>query len=141
MPETNDALKEKIREAIGEIQVHIIDNVFKNWTDRVGQPRQPFECNYFPLLSGRIVLSNKKRNFRKYSAVFFKHFPKKGIWRTLNLNLFIRILNVCKRHFSGLPFTYPVLFITKPHAWETHCTWKYDANDFYKHYDGGAESL
>ena len=29
-PETIDALKENIREAIGEIQLHTIDNVFKN---------------------------------------------------------------------------------------------------------------
>ena len=42
-PETIDALKDYIREAIGEIQLHTIDNVLKNWTDRVGQPRQPFE--------------------------------------------------------------------------------------------------
>ena len=35
-PETIDALKENIREAIGEILQHIIDNVLKNWTDRVG---------------------------------------------------------------------------------------------------------
>ena len=49
-----------------------------------GQLRQPFEWNYFLLLTGRIVLSNKKRNLRKYSEVFFKHFPKKkDIWRTL----------------------------------------------------------
>ena len=31
-----DALKNNIREAIGEIQLHTIDNVLKNWTDRVG---------------------------------------------------------------------------------------------------------
>ena len=31
-----DTLKDNIREAIGEIQVHIIDNVLKNWTDCVG---------------------------------------------------------------------------------------------------------
>ena len=36
MPKTIYALKHKIREAIGEIQLHIIDNVLKNWTDRVG---------------------------------------------------------------------------------------------------------
>ena len=42
-----------------------------------GQPRQPFEWNYFPLLTGRIILSNKKSNLRKYSVFFFKHFPKK----------------------------------------------------------------
>ena len=35
-PETIDASKENIREAIGEIQLHTIDNVLKNWTDRVG---------------------------------------------------------------------------------------------------------
>ena len=35
-PETIDALKDNIRKAIGEIQLHTIDNVLKNWTDRVG---------------------------------------------------------------------------------------------------------
>ena len=35
-PETIDALKDNIHEAIGEIQLHTIDKVFKNWTDRVG---------------------------------------------------------------------------------------------------------
>ena len=31
-----DALKDNIREAIGEIQLHTIDNVLTNWTDHVG---------------------------------------------------------------------------------------------------------
>ena len=36
-PETIDALKDNIRgEAISEIQLHTIDNVLKNWTDREG---------------------------------------------------------------------------------------------------------
>ena len=35
-PETIDALKDNIRDAIGEIQLHTIDNVLQNWTDRVG---------------------------------------------------------------------------------------------------------
>ena len=35
-PETIDALKDNIREAIGEIQSHTIDNMFKNMTDNVG---------------------------------------------------------------------------------------------------------
>ena len=35
-PEAIDALKDNIREAIGEIQLHTIDNVLKNWTDRIG---------------------------------------------------------------------------------------------------------
>ena len=34
-PETIDALENNIREAISEIQLHTIDNMFKNWTDRV----------------------------------------------------------------------------------------------------------
>ena len=35
-PETIDALKNNICEAIGEIQLHTIDNVLKNWTHCVG---------------------------------------------------------------------------------------------------------
>ena len=35
-PETIGTLKDNIREGIGEIQLHTIDNVLKNWTDRVG---------------------------------------------------------------------------------------------------------
>ena len=35
-PDTIDALKGNIREAIGEIQLHTIDNMLKNWTDHVG---------------------------------------------------------------------------------------------------------
>ena len=33
---TIDTLKYNTREAICEIQLHTIDNVIKNWTDRVG---------------------------------------------------------------------------------------------------------
>ena len=35
-PDIIDALKGNIREAIGEIELRTIDNVLKNWTDRVG---------------------------------------------------------------------------------------------------------
>ena len=35
-PETIDSLKDNIREAINDIQLHTIDNMLKNWTDRVG---------------------------------------------------------------------------------------------------------
>ena len=35
-PKTIDALKDNIHEAIGEIQLHTIDNVLKNLTDHVG---------------------------------------------------------------------------------------------------------
>ena len=38
-PKTIDPLKDNIREAIGEIQLYTIDNVLKNWTDRVGYCR------------------------------------------------------------------------------------------------------
>ena len=34
-PETIDALKDNIHEVIDEIPLHTIDNVLKNWTDRV----------------------------------------------------------------------------------------------------------
>ena len=34
--QTIDALKDNIREAIVEIQLHTIDNVLKNWTNHVG---------------------------------------------------------------------------------------------------------
>ena len=35
-PETIDALKDNIHEAIMKTQLHTINNVLKNWTDRVG---------------------------------------------------------------------------------------------------------
>ena len=35
-PETTGALEDTTREAIGEIKMHTIYNVLKNWTDRVG---------------------------------------------------------------------------------------------------------
>ena len=35
-PETIDALNYNVREAIGEIQLHTIDNKVRYWTDRVG---------------------------------------------------------------------------------------------------------
>ena len=35
-PETIDALNDNIREAIGKMQLHTIDNVLQNWTDNVG---------------------------------------------------------------------------------------------------------
>ena len=35
-PEIIDALKDIIREDIGEIKLHTINNVLKNWTNRVG---------------------------------------------------------------------------------------------------------
>ena len=34
--ETIDDLKDNIPDAIGEIHLHTIDNMLKNWTDRIG---------------------------------------------------------------------------------------------------------
>ena len=43
-----------------------------------------------PLLIGRILLSNKERNLRKYSVVVFKNFPKKkDIFGTLYMKNYI----------------------------------------------------
>ena len=74
-PETIDVLKENIREAIGQIQLHTIDNVLKNWTDRVGYCMVS-RGRYFPLLTGRIVLSK----IEEICSSFFKHFPKKKLF-------------------------------------------------------------
>ena len=45
--ETIDSLKENIRKAIGEIQPHTMDNVLKNWTDRVGYASRGKHLNKF----------------------------------------------------------------------------------------------
>ena len=73
-PQTIDALKVNISEAIDGIKLHIFENVLKN-----GQPKQAFECNYFPLLTGRIVFSNKEKKFEKILSIS----KKIVIWRTL----------------------------------------------------------
>ena len=49
-PDIIYALKDNIREAIGEIQLHTIGNVLSNWTDCV---------------------ESVKKNLRKYLVVFF----------------------------------------------------------------------
>ena len=108
-PETIDALKDNICEAIGEIQLHTIDNVLKNWTDRVGYclllPSQPFEWNYFPLITGRIVLPNKKEIWENIQKFFLKHFPKKKcIWRTQYFFFYIVVLMSDVRKYSVICF-------------------------------------
>ena len=81
-PETIDTLKDNIREAIGEIQLYTIDNVPKNWTDRVGYcmaSRGGYlnEIIFYYSPEG-LYFQIKKRNLRKYSVVlFFKAFSKK----------------------------------------------------------------
>ena len=53
--DTIDTLKDNIREAIGVIQLHTMDNVLKNWTDRVGycmasrgRHLNEIICHYYP---------------------------------------------------------------------------------------------
>ena len=79
-PETIDALKDNICEAIGKIQLHTIDKVLKNWTDRVGYcvaSRRSHLNELFSII-GRIVLSNKKKKFEKiFNSFYFKTFSKK----------------------------------------------------------------
>ena len=67
--------------------MHTIDNVLKNWTDRVGYSIAKRGCHlntiifhYYP---EGLYFQIKKRNLKKYSVVFFKHFPKNVIWRIL----------------------------------------------------------
>ena len=71
-PETIDALKDNIREAIGKIQLHTIDNVLKNWTDRV--------CYCIASRGLFSIINGKDCNLRKYSVVFFKAFSKKKVF-------------------------------------------------------------
>ena len=48
-PKAIDVLKDNIREAIGEIQLHTIDNVLKNWADHI-----VYYMARMPLLTGMI---------------------------------------------------------------------------------------
>ena len=54
-PKTIDALKDNIREAIQSISIMCL-KIRPICRLLHGQPRRPFECIYFPLLIGRIVL-------------------------------------------------------------------------------------
>ena len=67
--ETIDALKDNICEAIGEIQLHTINYLLKNWTDRVGYcMASHLNVIIYHLiifyLTGRIALANKKKNLQ-----------------------------------------------------------------------------
>ena len=66
-PEIIEALKDNMREAIGEIQLHTVDNVLKNWIDRVGYRKA---CTF-----------KYKKKFEKiFSSFFFKAFSKKKLF-------------------------------------------------------------
>ena len=62
---TIDALKDNIREDIGEIQLHTIDNVLKNCNDRVGycMASRGIHLN-------EIILQYYPKGLRKYTVVF-----------------------------------------------------------------------
>ena len=78
---TIDALKDNIHEAIGEIQLHTIDNVLKNWTDPVGYCMASRGSNFnaiiFHYLPDGLYFQIKK----EICANIFQ--KKKVIWLTL----------------------------------------------------------
>ena len=82
--ETIDTLKDNIRKAIGEIQLHTNDNMLKNWIDCVGyyMARWGSHLNEVEGLNFQL----KKINLRKYSVVFLKHFLKKNVFGGPNMN-------------------------------------------------------
>ena len=101
-PETIGVLKDIIREDIGKIQLYTIDKLYRSCRLLHGQPRQPFEWKYFPLLTGRIVLSNKKRNLRKYSVVVLKAFSKKKVFGGVCTHFLICCLKGKQFYFANL---------------------------------------
>ena len=70
-PKTIDALKDSIREAIGEIELPTNDNVLKNWTDRVG----------YCMASRGSHLNEIIFHYKPEGLKFFlKHFLKKKVF-------------------------------------------------------------
>ena len=65
-PETIDALKGNIREAIGEIQLHTIENVLRNWIDCIGY------C--MASISSRKDCTFKKNKKQKFQKIFSRFF-------------------------------------------------------------------
>ena len=90
-PETIDSLKDNIRDAIAEIQLHTIDNVLKNWTDRVGYCMASRESHLNEIIfhyePEGLYFQIKKINLRKYSVVFFKAFSKKKVFGKLYIKI------------------------------------------------------
>ena len=80
-PET---IFDNIREPSGEIQLHTIDNVLKNWTDRVGYSIASLGSHLnkiiFHYLPEGLYFQIKKRNLRKYSVVVFLGIFQKKIF-------------------------------------------------------------
>ena len=69
--------KDQIEEALSSMGVNNGRRCGRSkgaWRDVLRQDEILLLLLYFPLLTGRIVFSNKNRNLRKYLVVFFKHF-------------------------------------------------------------------
>ena len=110
-----------------------------------GQPRQLFEWNYFPWLTGRIVLLIKKIKFEKiFSSFCLKHFPsylanpvnkkynKKllrncGIWHCSNVwDDFFQLTAFDMSHFhgSGSQFKLDVADVISYVGFANRCVWQ-----------------
>ena len=77
-PKTIDALKDNLRKAIGEIQLHTIENVLKNKTDRVSycMASQGSHLNEI-IFRKNCTFKQKKEISKNIRQIFLKHFPKK----------------------------------------------------------------
>ena len=85
-----------------------------------GHTRQLFEWNYFPLLTGRIVLSNtRKKKFEKIFSSFYLKYLKKGS-ASITINFFQQLFLFCR--LSDLKTM--VYMIYCPNNWlNKTCVW------------------
>ena len=76
-----DALKDNIREVIGEIQLHTIDNVLKNCSDHLGYCLGSWGSYFneiiFHYLPEGCTFEYKKKFKKIFGSFFLKHFQKK----------------------------------------------------------------
>jgi len=73
-PETIQELKHEIKVAIDEIRAHTVENILKNWVDRMeycAVSRGSHLNEIISCLMAMYYFSNKAINFEKYSCVFF----------------------------------------------------------------------
>ena len=56
-PETIQELKHEIKVAIDEIRAHTVENVLKNWVDRIGQPAvEVILMKLYFMINGNVLL-------------------------------------------------------------------------------------
>ena len=99
-PETIDALKDNIREAIGKIQLHAVDNVLKHWTDRVDYSISSRgsllnEIIFHHLPEGLYFQIRKKRTYRESQKAVY---TRNKILSFTNLN-FLHLRRVREKIF------------------------------------------